>query len=154
MPLFPAHKLRLPRRGGSKLLDRALSAVSSAPCNRCGVMCSRDGSFSDSKQTPSVVRENLPEEPKDRCCSGFHREFAFSASFLLADLSALCDRLHHVVSSGCCYDASHLKWKESKTMTSLFAFLASIIEMIASAGAGVASIGFGYEPELPEELRK
>lgn len=39
-------------------------------------------------------------------------------------------------------------------MTSLFAFLASIIEMIASAGAGVASIGWGYEPELPEELRK
>ena len=39
-------------------------------------------------------------------------------------------------------------------MTSLFAFLASIIEMIASADAGVASIGFGYEPELPEELRK
>ncbi|MFQ6893236.1 MAG: cyclic lactone autoinducer peptide [Acutalibacter sp.] len=39
-------------------------------------------------------------------------------------------------------------------MTSLFAFLASIIEMIASAGAGVASIGCGYEPELPEELRK
>lgn len=78
----------------------------------------------------------------------------FSDSFLLADLSALCDRLHHVVNSGCCYDASHLKWKESKTMTSLFAFLASIIEMIASAGAGVASIGCGYEPELPEELRK
>ena len=117
-------------------------------------MRSRDGSFSDSKQTPSLVRENLPEEPKDRCCSGFHREFAFSDSFLLADLSALCARLHHVVSSGCCYDASHLKWKESKTMTSLFAFLASIIEMIASAGAGVASIGCGYEPELPEELRK
>lgn len=33
-------------------------------------------------------------------------------------------------------------------MTSLFAFLASIIEMIASAGAGVASIGFGYEAAL------
>ena len=39
-------------------------------------------------------------------------------------------------------------------MTSLCAFLASIIEMIAAAGAGVASIGCGYEPELPEELRK
>ena len=118
-PLFPAHKLRLPRRGGSKLLDRGAFSCITAPCNRCGVMCSRDGSFSDSKQTPSVVRENLPEEPKDRCCSGFHREFAFPDSFLLADLSALCDRLHHVVNSGCCYDASHLKWKESKTMTSL-----------------------------------
>ena len=56
-----------------------------------------------------VVRENLPEEPKDRCCSGFHREFAFSDSFLLADLSALCDRLHYVVNSGCCYDAINFK---------------------------------------------
>ncbi len=39
-------------------------------------------------------------------------------------------------------------------MTSLFAFLASIIEVIASVGAGMASAGCGYEPELPEELRK
>lgn len=39
-------------------------------------------------------------------------------------------------------------------MTTLFTFLASIIEVIASAGAGVVSMGCGYEPELPEELRK
>ena len=39
-------------------------------------------------------------------------------------------------------------------MTSFFAFLASIIEMNHSAGAGVASMRCGYEPELPEELRK
>ena len=38
-------------------------------------------------------------------------------------------------------------------MTSLFAFLASIIEMIASAGAGVASIGFGYQADM-EEIRE
>ena len=39
-------------------------------------------------------------------------------------------------------------------MTALFTFLASIIEAIASAGAGMASMGVGYEPELPEELRR
>ncbi len=39
-------------------------------------------------------------------------------------------------------------------MTALFTFLASIIEAVASAGAGMASVGCGYEPELPEELRK
>lgn len=39
-------------------------------------------------------------------------------------------------------------------MTSLFALLASIIEVIAAAGAGVASMGCGYEPELPKELQK
>ena len=118
-------------------------------------MCSRDGSFSDSKQTPSVVRENLPEEPKDRCCSGFHREFAFSASFLLADLSALCDRLHHVVSSGCCYDPIYFTKKGGlREMTTILSALASLIEIFANLGAGMASNGCGYEPELPEELRK
>ena len=39
-------------------------------------------------------------------------------------------------------------------MTTLFTFFASIIEAIAYVGAGMASIGCGYEPELPEELRK
>ena len=39
-------------------------------------------------------------------------------------------------------------------MTALFTFLASIIEAVASAGAGMASVGCGYEPELPEDLRK
>lgn len=32
--------------------------------------------------------------------------------------------------------------------------LAAIIEALASMGAGAASTGVGYEPELPEELRK
>lgn len=59
-----------------------------------------------------------------------------------------------VISSSCCYDAYHTKRKESKIMTTLFTFIASIIEAIASVGAGMASIGCGYEPELPEELRK
>lgn len=32
--------------------------------------------------------------------------------------------------------------------------IASLIEVIANMGAGAASGGIGYEPELPEELRK
>lgn len=32
--------------------------------------------------------------------------------------------------------------------------LASLIENIANWGAGAASAGMGYEPELPSELRK
>ncbi len=32
--------------------------------------------------------------------------------------------------------------------------IAAIIEAIANMGAGAASNGLGYEPELPEELRK
>ena len=39
-------------------------------------------------------------------------------------------------------------------MTALFTLFASIIEAVASLGAGMASMGVGYEPELPEELRK
>lgn len=118
-------------------------------------MRSRDGSFSDSKQTPSLVRENLPEEPKDCCCFGCHREFAFSYSFHLADLSALCGRLHHVISSGCCYDPIYFTKKGGlREMTTILSALASLIEIFANLGAGMASNGCGYEPELPEELRK
>lgn len=39
-------------------------------------------------------------------------------------------------------------------MTELWNSIASIIEAIANLGAGVASIGTGYEPEVPENLRK
>lgn len=39
-------------------------------------------------------------------------------------------------------------------MTTVLNALASIIEWVANMGAGMASHGFGYEPELPEELRK
>lgn len=39
-------------------------------------------------------------------------------------------------------------------MENLWSVLASIIEAIANLGAGAASNGMGYEPELPEELRK
>lgn len=39
-------------------------------------------------------------------------------------------------------------------MTTVLTALASFIEWFASLGAGMASNGFGYEPELPEELRK
>lgn len=39
-------------------------------------------------------------------------------------------------------------------MTTVLTTLASFIEWVANVGAGMASHGFGYEPELPEELRK
>lgn len=39
-------------------------------------------------------------------------------------------------------------------MSSIWSMLASLIEGIANAGAGLASIATNYEPELPEELRK
>lgn len=32
--------------------------------------------------------------------------------------------------------------------------LASLVEIVANLGAGMASSGMGYEPEVPEELRK
>lgn len=87
--------------------------------------------------------------------SGLHREFVFSDSFLLADLSALCGRLLHVANSGCCYDAIYFKKKGGlRKMTTILSALASLIEIFANLGAGMASHGCGYEPELPEELRK
>ena len=36
----------------------------------------------------------------------------------------------------------------------LWTIVASLIEAIAKAGAGAASTGAGYEPQLPEDLRK
>lgn len=39
-------------------------------------------------------------------------------------------------------------------MTTVLSILASVIEWFANLGAGMASNGCGYEPELPEELRK
>lgn len=39
-------------------------------------------------------------------------------------------------------------------MALLLNVLASLIECVAKYGAGVASVGCGYQPELPEELRK
>lgn len=37
-------------------------------------------------------------------------------------------------------------------MESLWRFIAEFIEMVAKAGAGMASSSVGYEPELPEDL--
>lgn len=37
-------------------------------------------------------------------------------------------------------------------MESIYDVLASIIEAIANLGAGAASMGVAYEPEVPEEL--
>jgi len=37
-------------------------------------------------------------------------------------------------------------------MENVYNVLASIIEAIANLGAGAASMGIGYEPEVPEEL--
>lgn len=36
----------------------------------------------------------------------------------------------------------------------MWSIIAAIIEAIANMGAGAASTGVGYEPVLPEELRK
>lgn len=39
-------------------------------------------------------------------------------------------------------------------MEYIWSAIASLIEAIANMGAGTASNATGYEPELPEELRK
>ncbi len=39
-------------------------------------------------------------------------------------------------------------------MCEIISTIASILEAIANLGAGSVSMGIGYEPELPEELRK
>lgn len=39
-------------------------------------------------------------------------------------------------------------------MMSVWSIIAKFIEGIASFGAGVASLGYGYEPKVPEELQK
>lgn len=39
-------------------------------------------------------------------------------------------------------------------MNNVWEAIAAILEKIANLGAGAASAGTAYEPELPEELRK
>lgn len=39
-------------------------------------------------------------------------------------------------------------------MKAFFNAVAVFVEIIANFGAGAASLGCGYEPELPEELQK
>lgn len=39
-------------------------------------------------------------------------------------------------------------------MIEIISAIAAILEAVANFGAGMASAGVGYEPELPEELRK
>ncbi|WP_304432769.1 AgrD family cyclic lactone autoinducer peptide [Acutalibacter muris] len=39
-------------------------------------------------------------------------------------------------------------------MMSIWSIIAKLIESVASFGAGAASAGYGYEPEVPEELQK
>lgn len=39
-------------------------------------------------------------------------------------------------------------------MEKIWSAISSLIEMIANMGAGAASNATGYEPELPEELKK
>ena len=39
-------------------------------------------------------------------------------------------------------------------MSDIVSTIAAILEAIANFGAGTVSHGIGYEPELPEELRK
>ena len=57
--------------------------------------------------------------------------------------------------SSCYYDDNpQIHRKETITMTAFWSAIASIIEAIANMGAGMASTGAGYEPSLPEELRK
>ena len=44
--------------------------------------------------------------------------------------------------------------KEKRKMNEFMNTIAAILEIIANFGAGAVSHGIGYEPELPEELRK
>lgn len=39
-------------------------------------------------------------------------------------------------------------------MSEIINTIASILEAVANFGAGAVSHGIGYEPQLPEELRK
>lgn len=39
-------------------------------------------------------------------------------------------------------------------MTTFWSVIASTIEAIANMGAGMASSGMGYEPNVPDELKK
>ena len=39
-------------------------------------------------------------------------------------------------------------------MSEIISTIAAVLEAIANFGAGSISNGIGYEPELPEELRK
>lgn len=39
-------------------------------------------------------------------------------------------------------------------MANFWNVIASLIEVIANTGAGAASMGINFEPEVPEELRK
>lgn len=39
-------------------------------------------------------------------------------------------------------------------MNGVWSLLAFVIESLANLGAGMASSGVGYEPELPKELQK
>lgn len=39
-------------------------------------------------------------------------------------------------------------------MNGVWSLVAFLVESLANLGAGMASTGIGYEPELPEELRK
>lgn len=39
-------------------------------------------------------------------------------------------------------------------MSAISSVIANIIRIIAEMGAGVASAGFGYEPKMPEVLKK
>lgn len=39
-------------------------------------------------------------------------------------------------------------------MANFWTVIASFVEAVAKLGAGAASMGANYEPEVPEELRK
>lgn len=65
--------------------------------------------------------------------------------FILHVLSVYCGRYRND-------DISQKK--EELKMSELINAIASILETIANLGAGSISNGIGYEPELPEELRK
>jgi cyclic lactone autoinducer peptide len=45
-------------------------------------------------------------------------------------------------------------WRGGKIMVDFWNAIASLIEAIANSGAGAASMGVNFEPEVPEELRK
>ena len=59
------------------------------------------------------------------------------------------------INGGCRYDDSSKMFRKGlREVTSVWSWVAKLIEAIAGFGAGAMSSGYSYEPEVPEELRK
>ena len=108
-PLFPAYQFCLPRRVGACYwivhfqLYHLLPVIVAASCAVVIVL-----SPIRNKRHP-LSEKTYRKNRKIAVVLVSVESLLFPDSFLLADLSALCDRLHHVANSGCCYDAINFK---------------------------------------------